>query len=359
MKVHPFVAAATLVFVGVTALGATLVARRWAAGARAHVATFEAPRPTPRPHVFAAVWAPTFAPPQPPAAPPTGDLHVRVTGPHGLLVPGVAVTAARAGDSEDAPQELEESDDDAGAFTATALAFGRYDVVVSAPDMRPARLPVAVPGEPSVVALARAPVVRGSLGDPGAKGCSGATVKARALAVEPDVAELTEVEGGVDEADCTFGLAGPPSEGPLVVTVTWGGRIERALVTIPAVGDPAPVCFAPPCADAPASLAVYVADGAGHLVDDATIEWTLVGDDLRGELGSAMGAGFVYIHGQRPGATVRVAARVDDHEAAATVLVGAGVTEVVLTVAGGPERGVTPRAARRIRLGDGEDVGLP
>jgi hypothetical protein len=373
MKVQPLVAAMTLVLVGVTALGATLVVRRRAARARPPVAPPEEPAPPPRAPrlVFAPPPLPMPTPPPAPLAPAAVTLRVRVAGPHGLLMPGVSVTAVDLDadpDDDATTYELEATADDAdGAWSANELPPGRYGVVVEAPDMRTIHAEVDVPSEDIVsLALARAALVRGSIGAPGPDGCGGGAVHVKDLSAAADGDAPSDEYGvgadddavDVDEGDCTFAIPSPRDEGPLLVTATWGAHVERALVTVPAEGDPAPVCFAPPCAAVPASLAVYVADDAGRLTEDASVEWTL-GDEQNGAGGGSYGRGLVFVHDRRAGETVRVEASTDDARAATTVVVGSGVTDVVLTVAGGPARAVTPRAGRRIRLGDGEGVGLP
>jgi hypothetical protein len=350
MKVHPFVAAPALLLVAVTALSARLVVQRHAARARPGALTPESPVAEPpfARRVFATTSDPWPAPVAGPAPPARAALRVRVTGPHGLLLPAVSASAVRQGDAEELAHELQQSDeDDDGTLLATELPPGRYDVVVEGPGLRTARVTgLLTGGEVAAIALDRAPLLLGSIGEPGLAGCAG-TVSTKGL-----IATLGD--------DCTFAFEDVEADGPIVVTSLVAGHAERALVTLPLVGDPGVVCLAPPCTATPASLAIYVADAAGRQVERATIEWTLLGDDLHGELGSAIGDGFVYIHGRRPGQTLELEATVDDRKAKTTVVVGAGVTEVVLTVPGEVDRGrATPPEARRIRPDDEEAARPP
>src|SRR5204863_5724324 len=106
----------------------------------------------------------------------------------------------------------------------------------------------------------------------------------------------------------------------------------RALVTLPLTGDPAFLCLAPSCGDPPASVVVYVADGLGALVPSAQLEWTLMGDATRGEIGSTTIQGPGILQRRRSGETLRLLATAQERFAEATVFVGSGVTDVVLTL---------------------------
>src|SRR6185503_493099 len=103
--------------------------------------------------------------PPAPEAPPGGALHVRVRGPRGLVLTGVEVSAVLRGDENDEGTTLEESEDEDGVFGVDELEVGRYDVLVEAPGMRPARLDDVPTGQDVVaVSLARAGVLLGAVG---------------------------------------------------------------------------------------------------------------------------------------------------------------------------------------------------
>jgi hypothetical protein len=371
MRIHPLVATPALLSIVVVAVGVRLVAQRHASRARVVEVTTDVPEGVVAPYtrrVFPAVSQAWAAPSAVPETPAGATLRLRVTGPHGLLIPGVDATAVRQGDAEETSYGFDAGDDDDGTLSLTDVPPGRYDVVVEAPGLRTARV-AGLPTGVDIVALSldRAPLLLGAIGAPGPAGCAGVV---RATRSSPRVdGNATTAETDAD--DCTFalealpddGVAGPGGfdAGPLVVAATVAGRVERALVTLPLVGDPAAVCLAPPCAVVPASLAIFVADDAGRQVDGALIEWSLLGDDLRGEMGtlSLSGSGFTYLHGRRAGQTLQLEANVDGRKTATTVVVGVGVTDVVLTVPGAANGGATPREEPSIRLVGEEDARPP
>ena len=215
-----------------------------------------------------------------------------------------------------------------GIFEADDLAPGRYDVRVEANGMRTARLDDVGPGPKVIeVGLARAPVLLGAIGSMGAAGCAGVTV---AWSGPGEGGESGEAS--VDPEDCTFVAEALPDTGPITVVATRGARRDRALVTPPLSGDPSFLCLAPPCREEPASLLVYVADTDHRQVDDATLTWTLQGDELRGAMGTSMGTGLLFVHGRRAGQTLALRAERGAHVVEATTVVGPGITEAVLTL---------------------------
>jgi hypothetical protein len=360
MRIHPFVATPALLSLAVVAVGARLVAKRHVSRARVVEVTTEVPGVVVAPYsrrIFPATSQAWAAPATVPEAQAGATLLIRVTGPHELLIPGVDATAVRQGDAEETSYSLDAGDD--GTLSLTDVPPGRYDVVVEAPGLRTAHLGgLPTGGDVVAVSLARAPLLLGSIGAPGPAGCAGVV---RATGSSSRLSE-NAVTAQTDVDDCTFALEALPNDGvavldgpdagPLVVAATVAGRVERALVTLPLVGDPAAVCFAPPCAAAPASLAIYVADNVGRQVDGALIEWSLLGDEPRGETGtlSLSGSGFTYLHGRRAGQTLELEANVDGRRAATTVVVGVGVTDVVLTVPGAAND-LAPREAPTVRSG--------
>jgi hypothetical protein len=346
LKIHRLVVLAALLLAGVMALGATLVIRHRGGRVRRPVDVPEVPappvRPSPRP--LAAAEAPWRFPAAPAPARPTDVLRVRVVGPHGLLPTSAEVTAVRQrtgghagnrGGAADDTISLDEDDD--GVFTAESLEPGTYEILVESYGLRSARIEGVRAGDEVVdVALARAPVLLGALGNRAGSGCNGFSVGAKAPDSNPTIGDAETVDAEtVDAETCTFVMDQLPERCPLTVTAKGEDLVERSLVTLPVQGDPAALCLRPPCDVQPASLAVYVADGAGRLAESVTLEWTLVGDETYGEMGTLMGVGLSYLHGRRAGQSLRIRAAVGDRAAETTALVGPGVTDVVLTV---PER---------------------
>jgi hypothetical protein len=362
MKIHPFLAAAALLLAGVMAFGATLVMEHRRARARRPPSEPEVEEPPPAPRQVARA-APTYRPrpaPAPAAVAANVVLRVHVTGPHGLLLEAVAVTARRRDDEDETETVLDEAEDDHGSFTAE-LAPARYDLEIEAHGMRDVRAEDAQARRGIIeIALERAPLLLGAVGN----GSACANVKVTVFGSDG------KPGGNIDlNADtCTFVADDLSEPGPLTVVATIGTRRESALVTLPVSGDPVFLCLAPPCVAAPASLFVYVSDTNRLEVDDATLTWTLQADELNGEMGTSMGTSRFFLHDRRPGQTL-LQARSGDRTTETIAVVGSGVTEVVLVlpaeevttdVEASAEDDVTPkpRAAPRIRL-DGVATGGP
>ncbi len=290
--------------------------------------------------------------PWPPEPPPAAVLRVHVSGPHGIALDAVDVSARRRGQEtedgddgwislgEDDEGDEEEGTKPPGVFSAVDLEPGRYDLRIEAAGMRTSRIDDVPTGASVVeVALARAPLLLGAIGALGGPGCLGVTVRWSG----PDDAEGGDAE--VNEADCTFVADTLPETGPITVVASSGTRRESALATLPLSGDPASLCVAPPCAVTPAALVVYVVDAANGQVDDATLTWTLRGDALRGEMGTRSGGGFPQVLQRRPGQVIALCAARGRDAVDAVAVVGAGVTEVVLRLpAASPERAGPPGA---------------
>jgi hypothetical protein len=333
MKVHPFIAAAAMLLAGVMALAASTVVHHQKVRSR---------RPPPVPDVGVdderlapRQVRPTFEvaparPTPPPSSPARAELHVHVTGPHGVEVEDVDVEAHRRGDPPEAWNVLDaEGEDDAvgaqGRYASSDLVPGRYDLRVEAPGMRTVRVDDVPTGPRGVeVALARSPALVGSVGALAAEGCAGTTVT---WSVGAETGEAA-----VDDDGCTFAVEVLPDAGPVTVVARKGSATARALVTPPLSGDPAVACLAPPCDSEPASLLVYAADTNHRQVDDAVLNWTLQGDELRGAMGTSMGAGLLFVHGRRAGETLALSAVRGDQAVQTTVVLGRGITEVLLTL---------------------------
>ena len=169
-----------------------------------------------------------------------------------------------------------------GLLSETDLPPGRYDLAVSAPGMRTTRIEEACPR-----------ATRSSRSRRARARAAGRARRAqlrrapRSSCASPQGPERRRV--GRRQAGCRdlpVRLRKSARAGPLTVVPTQGAEVGGALVTLPTTGDVAQfVCLAPPCAGAPASLAVFVADVAGHPIDDALLEWSTLRRH-RGELGS-------------------------------------------------------------------------
>lgn len=184
---------------------------------------------------------------------------------------------------------------------------------------------VATGPEVIEVSMARTAVLLGGVGG----GCEGVTVFASWSTGDESEPQLLMTE--VESESCQFRLEDLPTTGPLTVVAKGPDWTERALVTLPVVGDPAAVCFRAPCALPPASLAIYVVDGAGRLVPDVALDWSRE-TETEGELGSTTMRGFALLHGRRAGQPLRLHATAGERSAETTVFVGAGIADVVLTL---------------------------
>jgi hypothetical protein len=260
-------------------------------------------------------------------------LRLNVMGPHGLRMAHVEAFAVHQGDPEETRHDFDYADEDEeGALTLAGLTPGRYDVAVEAPGMRPVHVEgVPTNGETVAIALERSPVLRGVA----RRGADARSCAAAVFVRGPGLRKST----GVDQQDCTFEIEDLPSGRSLEVWTNASGTDPHTLVTIPLAGDPAFLCIGTPCDDTRASLAVYVADARGVQVENASLEWTLVGDETRGEIGNDSAPHLTYLHGRRPGESLHLRASVDGRLAETTVVVNRGVTDVVLTVPVAPEDG--------------------
>lgn len=327
-RVHPFLVGATVLFVGVAALGASAVSERRARRLRPPApppVEPEVPLPAPRQRVYEPPRRRAEAP-SPAPAPQLATLRVRVTGPHGVLLSGAEVWATPHGAPEDEDNIMLDDDQATGGFIATELAPGRYDLQVAAYGFREVRLNDVPTGEDVVdVSLARAPVLLGAVGG---GNCEGLAVSVTGPSTQEGEEETIAV---VDPESCRFEIDSLPDTGPLTVVAGGRGWTERALVTLPAEGDPRPVCLRAPCEATPASLAIYVVDAAGRLANDVSLDWSRE-TELEGELGSTTLDGFSMLHGRVAGQMLKLHASTEAGEAEANVHVGAGVHDVVLTL---------------------------
>jgi hypothetical protein len=362
MKVHPILAAAAMLPAAVLVLGASAVVRHHRARARRPAPPLEVEEAPPAPrHIYPMAEAPPVRPPPAPAPPPRAELHVHVTGPHGLLPSGVDVSFHRHGAPPDVWDLLDEEDDDEageapggdtvrrnGRLSSKELEPGRYDLRVEAEGMRPLHLDDVATGPKVIeVALARAPVLLGNAGAMATDGCEGLSVGWAAPVDDGEAGEAT-----VDYDDCTFAIEGLPAAGPITVTATLGATKRSVLVTPPLSGDPAYVCLEPPCGAEPATLLVYLADTEHHPIDDASLTWTLRRDEYHGAMGTSTGASLLYVHNRRVGETLDLRLERDKQVVTSTATLGPGVTEVLLTLPFAPPKPSNPEQA----VADGHDV---
>lgn len=129
-----------------------------------------------------------------------------------------------------------------GKFSIEGLIPGRrYDLTFTGPKIRKATLrSIAAPASALEVALAALPVVRGTIGFPSGDGCPIETVSLRGVGVDADA------ETDVDD-DCHFELTPPEGTSDVTVVAEGPGFYLEESVSIPAQGDPDPICLNPPC----------------------------------------------------------------------------------------------------------------
>jgi hypothetical protein len=357
MRVHPFLAVAALLLVGVTALAArAVVQHREARARRPPPLEVEDFVPAPR-HIFFNATPQAVRQAAPPAPEPgRGELHIHATGPHGLPVTDFEVYVHRHEDDPDDWTLLESPDTDdedapVGTFAAANLDPGRYDVRVEAEGMRNVRLDDVTTG-PKVleVSFARRPALLGAVGNLGGRGCAGANVSWSGPGDDAE-AGMASVED-----DCSFFVEALPEAGPVTI-VAKRGRVEaRALVTPPITGDAGFLCLAPPCGEEPASLLVYVGDTDHREVSNAALTWTLQSTGLEGATGGAEGMSTLWVHGRRAGQTIVARAERDGQAAETTTLLGTGVTEVLLTLPATPPAPATEEPATDVDDGPDEEA---
>jgi hypothetical protein len=167
---------------------------------------------------------------------PTASISGNLTGPDDAEVTLIAspVGGARAA----TPQSI-----GPGNFSIDGLIPGRrYDLTFSGPTIRKATLRSVVAPADGVEALVAAlPIVRGAIGFLVDEPCPIETVSLRGPGIVGDDAR-TEVSD-----DCRFELTPPEGASDLVVIAEGPGwRLEES-VSIPALGDPDPICLNPPC----------------------------------------------------------------------------------------------------------------
>jgi hypothetical protein len=219
-----------------------------------------------------------------------------------------------------------------GTFVVEDIEPGLYDVAVTADGLADAHLrSLASDAIGARVALSRLPVLIGAVGNAqnGTDGCDG-------LEIQVDVGDDDTRVEPVGE-DCTFSVEGL-ARGQAVKLAVGDEDHEASIgVSMPAGGDPPPVCLGPPCASLPSALVVLVADSDGFLVDDASVSWqastTDDGDSLAG--GGAT-SGIAALDGLTPGARIELHASAGDRSVDAVTTVAFGITDLVVTLPAGP-----------------------
>jgi hypothetical protein len=187
---------------------------------------------------------------------PAASIEGTIRGADGERLARGSVRALRAGTRHEDANAEPDAD---GTFVLDGLAAGgRYDLVVRVPGARePQVITVEAPATGVTIDVEPFPVLRGALGvAPGAT-CGGDKVTVRGPGGVETVLDLG--------ARCEFEVpVAPGSE--LLVRVSGEGRHHEAQVTVPATGEPAPLCFNPPCTAPPlASLEARAEhDGCVH-----------------------------------------------------------------------------------------------
>jgi hypothetical protein len=178
---------------------------------------------------------------------------------HVIVTPNGSTEAERSGFDHDSSFEID------GLVTGR-----RYDVAFSGPHLRTLRLiGVVAPAADLEVALEARAVIHVAVGFPRGERCPIDMLQLRAREDG-----ITAEEGGlVFSSDCRFEFEAPPLGGEVAVIAEGGGFKFESVVTIPAHGDPEPICLNPPCRANPL-------DGQAHLrvmVDSvASVEATIV-----------------------------------------------------------------------------------
>ena len=239
-----------------------------------------------------------------------------------------------------------------GGFSLEGLRSGEtYDLVFGGKRVRTVTLHnVTAPAQGLEIDLAPLPIVRGAIGFARGTACPFTSIEIQKPGAPPAGAVASDDSGESEnnlEADCRFELP-IPEDAPAVMVVARGrGWFTEALVVVPPIGDPDPICLNPPCRADPlegsADLFVSVdlpAERAAHAYIHAA---------AGGQMCEGPGTSC-EIHGLPTGApvTVDVLARGAECDAARTATLAAGINSV--TVACGDRAQPQPEMmARRIQ----------
>jgi hypothetical protein len=153
---------------------------------------------------------------------------------------------------------------DDGTFTLEGLVPGRrYEITFKGTGIKAIVLhDVAAPDSDLQVQLESLAVVRGAVGYPEGGDCP---VEEYELVAE----DLSVVSIG---SGCRFELTVPDGVTRATLAATGGGRRWEQAVTIPAHGDPAPVCFNPPCRTAAGDEAEEASEEKGQQKEEEDSE---------------------------------------------------------------------------------------
>ena len=161
----------------------------------------------------------------------------------------VSVSASLAGRRSTGTSEGEVS---RRGFEVTGLLPGRrYDLEISSSGARTVNLrDVTAPARHLEIELVPLPLLRGAFGFPAGSDCPIDTVKVTLSEAAPKDEDDDWNDNGDVASDCRFELTLPVAgASALIATVVATGpgwHVEQA-ITIPARGDPAPLCLNPPC----------------------------------------------------------------------------------------------------------------
>jgi len=178
---------------------------------------------------------------------PTVSLRGRVRAPERVAELGVKVSPAERDDWD----ELRTIDGD-GTFEVEGLVPGRtYDLLFEGEQARSSTVrAVTAPASDLLVQVDALPVLRGAIGVPGDEPCPISHVGLYApteLPKSDDELDAEDERAAAVDDDCRFELTVPDGASQMMLLAVGAGWHLEQAISVPPVGEPAPVCLNPPC----------------------------------------------------------------------------------------------------------------